>query len=106
MNVVILSDQSFSKAIKAWIRTDPFYSKRVSYLRGSVVDGDDLERVRISVAAAVFVYTNSFNQDDKRNIIRASSIQCSLSPEIPLLVMLNKSTHCAFAVWTPRPPFS
>ena len=70
------------------------YYTRIQYLLGSVLNGKDLQRAKISCSKAIFIlankHTDNPTEEDNANLLRVVSVKNTTS-EIPIIIQLLHS---------------
>nr|CCA17257.1 calciumactivated potassium channel subunit alpha1 pu [Albugo laibachii Nc14] len=96
VNVVVLSEEEPSSSLQALLM-DPFYSKRTSFIQGSILDQQDAQRSSCGSASAIFILsqanTQTNEQDcDYRTLMRVLAAK-RFGPRAPLYVQMHRSCN-------------
>lgn len=96
VNVVVLSEEEPSSSLQALLM-DPFYSKRTSFIQGSILDQQDAERSACCSASAIFILSHANKQTDEqecdyRTLMRVLAAK-RFGPCAPLYVQMHRSCN-------------
>eukprot|EP00794_Sanderia_malayensis_P015623 gene15623-17199_t len=101
-HVVLLSPSELESKLRLLLQV-PLWAQRVTYLKGSALNDQDLIRAKVIDAAGCFILTDRGNPDldsrDHQTIVRTWAIQ-DFAPETPLYVQIHKPEnkfHVSFA---------
>ncbi|XP_046845031.1 potassium channel subfamily T member 2-like isoform X2 [Xenia sp. Carnegie-2017] len=101
-HVVLLCPQDIDSQLRMLIQV-PVWSQKVSYMKGSALNDNDLERAKISIAEGVFILSDRSSTDkkkaDRHTILRTWAIQ-DYAPHVPLYVQILQAEnkfHVSFA---------
>jgi len=102
VQVVLLSPAELESKLRILLQV-PLWAQRVTYLKGSALNDQDLIRARVIDAVACFILTDRGNPDvdarDHQTIVRTWAIQ-DFAPTTPLYVQIHKPEnkfHVSFA---------
>ncbi|XP_028410952.1 potassium channel subfamily T member 1-like isoform X2 [Dendronephthya gigantea] len=101
-HVVLLCPLDIDSQLRMLIQVAA-WAHKVSYIKGSALNDNDLERARISVSEGVFILSDRSSPDkegaDRHTILRTWAIQ-DYAPEVPLYVQILQAEnkfHVSFA---------
>eukprot|EP01130_Rhizamoeba_saxonica_P016483 TRINITY_DN7629_c0_g1_i1.p1 TRINITY_DN7629_c0_g1~~TRINITY_DN7629_c0_g1_i1.p1 ORF type:complete len:834 (+),score=104.48 TRINITY_DN7629_c0_g1_i1:1-2502(+) len=96
VNLVIMSREDLSTDLKIFLQ-DPFYKRRVTYIKGGNRAENDLTRIRADSASSVFILNKKVDRDstgenDAGVILQLVSIR-SYNPSILSFVQINEDIN-------------
>ncbi|TDH70603.1 uncharacterized protein CCR75_006418 [Bremia lactucae] len=97
VHVIVLSEESPVTSLKALL-LDPFFAKRVWFIKGSLLNVDDCKRAACNSADAIFMLANradgeDFSVSDHRTLMRVLAAKRQ-SPKARIYAQLHQSIHC------------
>lgn len=92
LHVVVMADEDPSSSLRQLL-DDPFFAKRTTFMKGSILEPKDAERAAIYSAKAIFILTRKHGQEsveksDHHTVMQSISAK-RLSPTVPVYAQLH-----------------